>query len=193
MSHKEYQIVSPKKCSRCDKIQDCEFQKLLHQKPFDPNGVILDCRTFYIVFCELEERCHIPYGDAEKLKQYYEEKEAGKRPFLTPTMVTNGVLAAELAIKSLTLKETGAFDCIHDIDKLFYALQDIHLTALSSLLKERVHQNDTTLKVNLETISDFFTRWRYFFVYEDVGCSSFLTEFIHIVCDYAMDEVFNVK
>ena len=49
-------------------------------------------------------------------------------------MITNGVLAAELALKALVLRETGTFDCTHYLDKLFYALPDNHRDALSSVI-----------------------------------------------------------
>ena len=175
-------------CQSCDKAADCEFLKRLFQKPYDASSVILDCKAFYIVFCELEERCRIP-DDPEEKKRYHEETDARKRPYLTPAMVTNGVLAAELALKALTLKETGTFDCIHDLDKLFYALPEEHREALSSLIKAKSCQNDATLKKNLETISNFFVDWRYFFQFEAIGFSNFLPEFIHIVCDYAIAEI----
>lgn len=96
----KHEIKQPKKCSNCTKAADCEFLKLLFQKPFDVNSVLLDCKAFYTVFCELEECCRVPFGDPEKMKQYHEETETGKRPFLTSAMVTNGVLAAELALKA---------------------------------------------------------------------------------------------
>lgn len=186
---KKYEIKQPKRCQSCDKAADCNFLKLLFQKPYDASGVLLDCKAFYIVFCELEERCRVPFGDPEKMKQYQEETDAGNRPFLTPAMVTNGVLAAELALKALILRETGTFDCIHFLDKLFYVLPDNHREALTSLIKDKAHQNDATLKTNLETISNFFQEWRYFFQRESIGYSNFLTEFIHIVCDYAIAEI----
>lgn len=186
---KKYEIKQPKQCQRCDKASDCDYLKLLFQKPFDASGVLLGCKAFYTVFCELEERCRVPFGDPENMKQYHEDSNAGKRPFLDPAMVTNGVLAAELALKSLTLKETGTFDCIHDLSKLFYALPDKHREALSSLIKEKTHQNDASLKVNLEAISNFFVGWRYFFESESKGYSNFLPEFIHVVCDYAIADI----
>ena len=187
---KKFKIPQPKRCQSCDKAADCEFLKLLYQKPNDASGVLLDCKTFYIVFCELEDRCRIP-DDPEEEKRYHEESDAGKRPYLTPAMVTNDVLAAELAMKALTLKETGTFDCIHDLDKLFYALPEKHKMALSAEIKEKSHQNDATLKTNLKIISNFFQDWRYFFERESVGYSNFLPEFIHIVCDYAIAELSN--
>lgn len=185
---KKYEIKQPKRCQSCDNAADCDFLKLLFQKPYDASGALLDCKAFYIVFCELEERCRI-LDDPEEKKRYHEESDAGKRPFLTPAMVTNGVLAAELALKALTLGETGTFDCIHDLDKLFYALPEVHKTALSSLIKEKSCQNDATLKKNLETISLFFHKWRYFFQHETVGYTNSMTEFIHIVCDYAIAKI----
>ena len=187
---KKYEIKQPKRCQSCEKAADCDFLKNLFQKPYDASGVLLDCKAFYTVFCELEERCHIP-DDPEEKKRYHEESDAGKRPFLTPAMVTNGVLAAELALKSLILRETGVFNCIHDLDKLFYSLPETHKTALSSLIKEKSCQNDATLKKNLETIGIFFQKWRYFFQHETVGYTNFLPEFIHIVCDYAIAAIEN--
>lgn len=186
---KKYKLKKPTKCQSCDKASDCEFLKHLYQKPYDASGILLDCKAFYIVFCELENRCCIPFGDPEKMKKYHEESDAGKRPFLTPAMVTNGVLAAELALKALTLKETGTFNCIHNLDKLFYTLPDNHKDALSCMIKEKARQNDATLKTNLKTIGDFFQKWRYFFQHESIGYSNFLLEFIHIVCDYAIEEI----
>lgn len=182
---KKYEIMQPKICDNCNKAADCSFLKYMFQKPYDVSDILLDCKAFYIVFCELEERCRIP-DNLEEEKRYHEETDAGKRPFLTPAMVTNGVLAAELALKALTLRETGTFDCIHDLNKLFYSMPDNHMETLSSLIKEKAHQNDTTLKTNLETISNFFQELRYFFQRESIGYSNFLTDFIHIVCDYAL-------
>lgn len=186
---RKYEIKQPEKCQNCDKSGNCEFLKSLLQKPFDVSGVLLDCKAFYTVFYELEERCRIPHGDPEKMQQYEDDYLTGKRPYLTPAMVTNGVLAAELALKALILRETGTFDCIHYLDKLFYSLPDNHREALSSLIKEKAHQSDATLKSNLETISNFFQEWRYFFQREAIGYSNFLLEFIHIVCDYAIAEI----
>lgn len=187
---KKYEIKQPKRCQSCDKAAGCESLKLLFQKPFEASGVLLDCKAFYIVFCELEERCRIPDAPEEK-KRYHEESDAGMRPYLTPAMVTNGVLAAELALKALILRETGTLDRIHYLDKLFYSLPDDHREALSSLIKEKAHQNDATLKTNLETISNFFQEWRYFYEGDSIGFSNFLPEFIHIVCDYAITEIEN--
>lgn len=186
---KKYEIKKPERCDTCEKASECEFLKQLFQAPYDASGVILDCKAFYIVFCELEERCRVPHGDPEKMKKYHEEADAGKRPYLTPAMVTNGVLAAELALKALTLKETSTFDCVHDLDALFYSLPDNYKIPLSDLIKEKAHQNDATLKTNLETIRNFFVDWRYFFEHEAIGYSNFLMEFIHIVCDYAIAEI----
>ena len=186
---KKFEIKQPERCKSCDKADNCDFLTRLFQKPFDASGALLDCKAFYFVFCDLEERCKIPFDDPEKLKQYDEETEAGIRPFLTPALVTNGVLAAELALKALTLKETGTFDCIHDLDKLFYSLPDAHRIALSSTIKEKAQQSDATLKKNLGIIHNFFVDWRYFFEHEAIGYSNFLLEFIHIVCEYAIDEI----
>lgn len=184
----KYQLKAPKTFNSCEKAADCEFLKLLFQKPYDASGVLLDCKAFYIVFCELEERCRIP-DDPEEKKRYYEEFDAGKRPFLAPAMVTNGVLAAELALKALAMKESGSFNCTHDLNALFYALPEEHRTALSTRIKKGSHQNDATLQYNLESIKDSFVNWRYSFQFDSIGYTNFLLEFIHIVCDYAIANI----
>lgn len=186
---KQYRIKEPEKCLNCDKKDDCVFLEKLHQKPFDASGVILDCKSFYTVFCMLENQYRIPFGDAEKMKQYHKESDTGKRPFIIPALVTNGMLAVELALKALTLKETGTFDCIHRIDKLIIALPDVHRTELFEQIKRKAHQNEETLKVNLETISNYFEEWRYFFQAYIIEYSTFLTDFVHAVCDYAIEQV----
>ena len=186
---RKYQIKMPKKCLRCNKAAECDALKSMFQKTFDVSRILLDCKAFYIVFCELEERCRVPFGDSEKMKLYHEETESGKRPYLVPAMVINGVLAAELALKALTLNEKGTFECIHCLDKLFYALPDVHKNALSSLIKDKSHQSESTLKTNLEGISNYFIDWRYSFESEYIGYSNFLLEFIHIVCDYAIGDM----
>ena len=186
---KSYTIKPPKKCNDCDKASSCEFLKNLYQKPFDATGVILNAKAFYLVFCKLEKRCSIPFGDREKMQQYHKEAETGKRPYLDPALVTNGILAAELALKALTLKETGTYDCTHRLDMLFYALPNIHKDTLTEKIKTQAHQNDDTLKFYLEAMSDFFISWRYSFEREDNGYSGFLNDFIHIVCDYAIADI----
>ncbi len=187
----KYQIKPPKKCQSCGKASECEYLKNLYQKPFDSSAVLLDCKAFYKVFSELEELCCVPFGNPEKMKKYRDENFAEKYAYLTPALVTNGILAAELALKALTLKETGTFNCIHNINKLFYALPDVHNSALSKLIIEKTNQNEATLKSNLKTISNFFVEWRYFFQKEVIGYTDFLLKFIHIVSDYAIVEIEN--
>ncbi len=182
------EMQKPQKCRSCDKVSNCEILRLM---PFDASGILLDCKAFYIVFCDLEERCRVPFGDQEAMDHDNANYLAGKKPFLQSALVTNGILAAELALKALTLKETGTFDCIHEIDKLYYHLPDIHRAALTPMIMEKAHQNEVTLKTNLETISNFFVNWRYFFQYNAIGYSGFLLDFIHTVCDYAISNIEN--
>lgn len=151
------------------------------------DGILLDCKAFYFVFCDLEERCRIPWDDPVKMQKFDEDYKTGKHPYLIPALVTNGVLAAELALKYITKLETGSFEFTHNIDKLFYSLPQVHRDNLSTMIKEKAHQNDETLKANLETIKNFFVDWRYSFQFNVIGYSSFLNYFIHIVCDYTID------
>ena len=150
-------------------------------------GILLDCKAFYFVFCDLEERCRIPWNDPEKMLKFDKDNKEGKRPFLVPALVTNGILAVELALKYLTKLETGSFEYTHNIDKLFYTLPQVHRDNLSTIIKEKAHQNDETLKINLETIKNYFVDWRYYFQFSIIEYTGFLNDFIHNVCDYAIE------
>ena len=186
---KKYEIKQPKKCQSCEKASNCEFLKTLHQKPFDARGILLNSKAFYAVFYELEKCYCTPFDNDERIQQYREKLNAGNHLYLDPALVTNGVLAAELAMKALTFKETGTFDCTHDLDRLFYALPDKYRLELSDIIKEKSHQNDNTIKAQLETTSGFFVNWRYSFEREAIGYTNFLNEFIHIVCEYAFKKI----
>ena len=189
MSAKKYEIKALQRCEECDRAQDCQCLKHLHERPYDASGVLLACKAFCTVFCELEERCRVPFDNSDAMRRFHEEMDAGKRPFLDPVLVTNGALAAELAMKALTLWETGSFECIHYLDELFFSLPNAHLDALPSLIKDKAHQDDETLEESLKMVRSFFVGWRHFFESDSIGYSGFLLEFIHIVCGYAMSEL----
>ncbi len=176
----------PRKCYDCDKATNCIFLQKIEEKPYDVSGIILDCKAFYTVFCELERRICGSFEYPDDMSEYHEQKDLENRPYLTPAMITNGVLAVELALKALIFKDNGEFDCVHDIKRLFNSLPQLDKDTLSRILKEKTHQNDETLQTNLEIIKDFFEKWRYFFQEESLGYSGFLPEFIHIVCEYAI-------
>lgn len=106
---------------------------------------------------------------------------------MLPVMVTNGMLAVELALKALIYMETGDYKKTHKTDDLFYALPNNHKTELMKKLKEEAFQDEETLRFNLEQNKDNFELWRYFYESECVGFSSFTSAFIHIVCRYAID------
>lgn len=78
----------------------------------------------------------------------YEERHKGV-PLLTPPLVANGTLAAELALKYLVFKEKGEYECSHQLQFLFNQLTEPHKTALIERICKEAHQNETTLTENL--------------------------------------------
>lgn len=178
---RKYKITYPDKCINCNNKDTCSFNEVT------AHGILLDCKAFYLVFCELEERCYVPFDNPEKMELHIDQYLAGKNDFLHPALVTNGILAAELAMKYLAFIEEGTFDCTHEIDHLYYALPNIHKDALSDLLKAKTYQNDDTLRLNLKQIRNHFVDWRYFFEKGSIGYNSFMTQFIHIICDYTIE------
>ena len=172
---KRYHYKLPQKCVDCSKAAECDFVKHFNDKPYDISGVILGCNAFFSVFTELEAR------HRSSIEDLGIENDEENTPFLVPAMITNGALAAELALKALILRENGFYDCVHRLDDLYNTLPDTDKERLSMLLKERLCQDDTTLMINLERIGNCFEQWWYFHEYDNMGYSNSLTGFIHIV------------
>lgn len=182
-------FLSDKNCDDCPKRQGCPR----NYNDFTAKEILVDCEGFYHVFKKLEEFEAYPwkpdpYRDNEEFERdmlKYEEKHKGI-PHLTPPMVVNGTLAAELALKFLIFKENGEFECGHNLKLLFNQLTEPHRTVLLERIYKEAHQNADTLEMNLQNISNLFEKYRYFYEYRSVGYTNFLNDFIHITCDYAI-------
>lgn len=174
------------KCVDCPKNKDCKKEN----NAFTAKIVLLDCEGFYYVFKKLEAFDTYPRfdGNAEKHEQDWQEYEEKHKdvPFLTPTVIVNGTLAAELALKFLIFKENGEYECGHNLQTLFNQLPEPHKTVLLERIYKEAHQNADTLALNLPNISNLFEEYRYYYEYNGLGFSNFLNDFIHIVCDYAI-------
>lgn len=174
------------KCVGCPKQNDCKKGN----NTFTAKVMLVDCEGFYYVFKELEAFDTYPRfdGDAEKHERNwreYEEKHQGV-PFLTPAVIVNGTLAAELALKFLIFKENGEYECGHNLQNLFNQLPEPHKSILLEQIYKNAHQNADTLAINLPHIANLFEDYRYFYEHDTLGYSNFLNDFIHIVCDYAI-------
>lgn len=176
------------KCYNCEYLERCRNG----DNSFTAKEIVIDCEGFYYIFKKLEsfERHPVFDGNEEKYKKQilaYEADHEGM-PFLTPPLIANGALAAELALKFLIFKENGEFDCIHDLQQLFESLPDCHKIPLTEIICQQAHQNEETLQDNLSNIKNLFEDMRYFFSHESVGYSGFFNEFVHIVCEYAISQ-----
>jgi hypothetical protein len=176
---KKFHYERLEKCRACQRVEECRPESVTAE------GILLCCKSFYYVFCELDKKCRIPFDKVDKMQHYIDNPE--DKPFLDPVLLTNGTLAMELALKYLTFMETNTFECTHKLDELFYALPEVHRIPLSKLLKEKAHQNDESLRINLEQSANLFQEWRYFFQRDALGYSHFLLDFIHIACEYAFE------
>lgn len=174
------------KCENCEKRESC----MKADKDFTAKEILIDCEGFYYVFKKLELFEAYPRldGNVEKHKQdiaEYEERHKGI-PFLTPPLVANGTLAAELALKYLVFKEKGEYECSHQLQFLFNQLVEPHKTVLIERICKEAQQNETTLTENLNNISNLFEDFRYFYEHGTLGYSNFWNSFVHAVCDYAL-------
>lgn len=174
------------KCLDCKQLEQCKSK----DQSLTTKGIVLDCEGFYYVFKKLEQFEQHPKFDGD-LESYedaitaYGEKHMGA-PFLSPPLVVNGALAAELVLKFLIFKENGGFNCIHNLQMLFEQLPTNHRTALSETIYQQAHQNKETLRINLSNIANLFEDYRYFFGKERIGYTNFFNDFVHITCDYAI-------
>ncbi|MBQ5995525.1 MAG: hypothetical protein IJL63_06695 [Clostridia bacterium] len=164
---RQFQIERPNKCKSCPKRNTCTLFDITEYNIFS------NMKAFYKVFQNLEKKV---------------DKKETDYISLTPVMITNGTLAAELAIKLLTYKEKHTFECTHELIELYNNLPKTYKNPLSDLLKSQIHLDDIGLEESIKDISDFFVDWRYSFTRLVNGYSHFLCEFIHIVCDYAIEQ-----
>ena len=168
-------FTTQERCLNCNQLEQCKH----NDQSLTAKEIVLDCEGFYYVFKKLEQFEQRPKFN-DNLKEYrdaitvYEEKHMGV-PFLSPTLVVNGALAAELALKFLIFKENGEFDCIHNLQKLFEQLPACHKATLTEIIYQQAHQNEETLRINLPNIANLFEDYRYIFGKEHIGFSNFLT------------------
>jgi len=181
-----YHLLFRKKCLDCKQLEQCNR----NNQSLTAKGIVLDCEGFYYVFKKLEQFEQRPKFDGN-LEAYeneitiFEEQHMGV-PYLSPALVVNGALAAELALKLLIFKENGEFDCIHNLQKLFEQLPTCHKSTLSEIIYQQAHQNKETLRINLSNIANLFEDYRYFFGKGSIGYTNFFNDFVHITCDYAI-------
>jgi aspartate/glutamate racemase len=89
---KNFHIERPEKCRACQKAEECCLESVTAE------GILLCCKSFYYVFCELDKKCRVPFDKVDKMQHYIDNPE--DKPFLDPALVTNGTLAASSACMS---------------------------------------------------------------------------------------------
>lgn len=186
-------IDTNNKCKECEKKDECtkSNQKLTAY------GILLDCEGFYYVFSNLEkieERPKISNDieqNRKEIDEYIQKRE--NIPFLTPPLVTNGALALELAMKFLIFYENKKFECGHNLAVLFSQIPEVHRKVLMRKIYQEMFQNEITFNDNIRNIANIFTDYRYFFEHESIGYSSFFTDLVHLVCDYAISMKDNLR
>lgn len=175
-----------------DSCEHCAHQEhCTKEHDVTAHAVLVDCRSFYFVYCRLEEINRMPTytGDHKKYETEIDSfvQMQIELPCLDIPQVTNGALAAELAIKFLTFRETNTFYQIHDLEQLFAALPEIHKTELLSRIKVQAHQTDENFLSQLHQFANCFDEYRYFFERESVAITGLFNQFVKIVCEYALE------
>lgn len=183
---KKFNPAIPRSCEHCADQEHCT-----KEHDVTAHAILVDCRSFYFVFCRLEDVNRMPTyaGDHKKYEAEIDSfmRKQMELPCLKIPQVANGALAAELAIKFLTFRETNTFYQIHDLEQLFAALPEIHKTELLSRIKVQAHQTDETFLSQLHQFANCFDEYRYFFERESVAITGLFNQFVKIVCEYALE------
>lgn len=179
----EYYPKSKEECIECPDRDKCDTQT--------SHLILVDCKSFYYTYNLLEPYNRMPEltGNEEQQKEiierYFEEHK--KHPTLLFPWIVNGALAAELALKFLTFRETQSFKTTHNLRELYRELPTIHKSELLERLKTQAHQNEETLTQNLKTFAEAFVCFRYPFGRGSFGISGIFHDFVKIVCEYAFE------
>lgn len=183
MGRFEYYPKSKAECIGCPDRDKCDAQT--------SHLILVDCKSFYYTYNLLEPYNRMPElteneeQQKEIMEQYLEEHE--KHPILLFPWIVNGALAAELALKFLTFRETKSFETTHDLRKLYRQLPTVHKSELLERLKIQAHQNEETLTQNLESFAEAFVCFRYPFGRGSFGINGIFHDFVKIVCEYAFE------
>lgn len=169
-------------CKSCDIKENCDLQ-INHQ-------ILEDCRGFYYTYRLLLDESIHPYFTHTK-EEFMEKVERNvdkcDQPLLFYVILTNGAVAAELAMKYLIFRNKHDFKEYHRLDLLFEDLLPTDQKEILSKIKYQTGTNDESFKKALKTFSETFVKARYFFDTENTGINNLFDDFVRVVCDYAVD------
>ena len=169
-------------CKTCGIKDNCELQ-IHHQ-------LLEDCKGFYYTYkLLLEETRHPIFTHSQEELEEKINRNAYKwdQPQLFYVILTNGALAAELAIKFLTFHQKHDFIEDHKLDVLFNDLPPKDQNEILSRIKQQTGIDRKLFKEMLKNFSDAFKKARYFFAQEEKGISNSFDDFVRIVCEYAVE------
>lgn len=169
-------------CKTCGIKDNCELQ-IHHQ-------LLEDCKGFYYTYkLLLEETRHPIFTHSQEELEEKINRNAYKwdQPQLFYVILTNGALAAELAIKFLTFHQKHGFIEDHKLDVLFNDLPPKDQNEILSRIKQQTGIDRKLFKEMLKNFSDAFKKARYFFAQEEKGISNSFDDFVRIVCEYAVE------
>lgn len=183
---KNFNPPIPESCEHCAEREYC-----VKEHNVTAHAILVDCKSFYFVYSRLKKINRMPTftGDYEKYEAEIDDyvQRQMELPCLDIPEVVNGALAAELAIKFLTFRETNTFYQTHNLEQLFAALPEIHKTELLSRIKVQAQQTDETFLSQLHLFANCFNDYRYFFERDSVATTGLFDQFVKIVCDYAVE------
>ena len=149
-----------------------------------------DCKGFYYTYKLLLEETRHPiftHSQEELAEKIERNVDKWDQPMLFYVILTNGALAAELAIKYLTFRRKHDFVEDHKLDLLF---DDLPLKDQKEILSRVKRQTGIDREVFEKILGNFantFMKARYFFSQEENGVSNTFDDFVRIVCEYAVE------
>lgn len=169
-------------CKTCGIKDNCELQ-IHHQ-------LLEACKGFYYTYKLLLEETRHPiftHSQEELEEKINRNSDKWDQPQLFYVILTNGALAAELAIKFLTFQQKHNFIEDHKLDVLFNDLPPKDQNEILSRIKQQTGIDRKLFREMLKNFSDAFVKARYFFAQEENGISNLFDDFVRIVCEYAVE------
>lgn len=172
-----------------DDFSACKICKIKEQCNLQINYLILaDCNGFYYTYKLLLKETIFPIFThsqkelEEKIKRNITKLD---QPQLFYTIITNGALAVELAMKYLIFRQKHEFKEEHKLNLLFESLPLKDKNEILERIKQTTGKDSKSFRKSLEKFSEVFVKARYFFAHENKGINNLFDSFVQIVCDYA--------
>ena len=169
-------------CAACNGNDDCELQTCYQ--------ILEASKGFFYTYELLLKDSKYPFFERSQEKAAERIAEGAAKlgqPTLFYSIVVNGSMATELALKYLTYRDTHEFVQTHRLDLLFKDLPPKDREEILLRIRKQTGTSDEVFERSLDTFASAFNEARYFFSLGNKGVSFFFDDFTRVVHEYAIE------